>query len=64
MAAIVPLMFKSESPNIGLLFDQALKRFQSLEQNCHVNIFALNPELHLSNNIITKIRIVGGDVIS
>jgi hypothetical protein len=25
----VPLMFKSESPNIGLSFDQALKRFQS-----------------------------------
>jgi hypothetical protein len=34
----VPLMFKSESPNIGLSFDQALKRFQSLKQNCHVNI--------------------------
>jgi hypothetical protein len=31
-------MFKSESPNIGLSFDQALKRFQSLKQNCHVNI--------------------------
>jgi hypothetical protein len=28
----VPLMFKSESPNIGLSFDQALKRFQSLER--------------------------------
>jgi hypothetical protein len=25
-------MFKSESPNIGLSFDQALKRFQSLER--------------------------------
>jgi hypothetical protein len=34
----VPLMFKSESPNIGLSFDQALKTFQSLKQNCHVNI--------------------------
>jgi hypothetical protein len=34
----VPLMFKSESPNIGLSFDQALKRFQSLKQICHVNI--------------------------
>jgi hypothetical protein len=34
----VPLMFKSESRNIGLSFDQALKRFQSLKQNCHVNI--------------------------